>query len=66
MGVSVNSQTLYGGSDRWIIDGFVRFASGVVAALSLAGARASDGIPADLAFLFVAGPVVALGYYLIR
>ena len=52
--------------DRWVIDGFVRFASGAVAALSSPARAIQTGFLQTYAFLFVAGLVVALGYYLIR
>ena len=53
-------------TDRWLIDGVVRFASAFVGSLSSPARALQTGFLQTYAFLFVAGLVVALGYYLIR
>jgi NADH-quinone oxidoreductase subunit L len=50
--------------DRWLIDGLVRFASAAVASLSSPARAIQTGFLQTYALLFVAGLVVALGYYL--
>ena len=50
--------------DRWVVDGMVRFTSGGVRLLSTPARALQTGFVQTYAFFFVAGILVALGYYL--
>jgi NADH-quinone oxidoreductase subunit L len=52
--------------DRWIVDGLVRSGSGAVEFLSSPVRALQTGFLQTYAFLFVAGLLAALGYYLTR
>jgi NADH-quinone oxidoreductase subunit L len=52
--------------DRWILDGLVRSSSGAVGFLSAPVRSLQTGFLQTYAFLFVAGLLAALGYYLTR
>jgi len=52
--------------DRYVIDGLVRFTSGVMRAFSTPARAMQSGFVQTYAFLFVAGLLAALGYFLVR
>lgn len=53
-------------TDRWIVDGLVRSSSGAVEFFSAPVRSLQTGFVQTYAFLFVAGLLAALGYYLTR
>lgn len=53
-------------TDRHLIDGLVRFTSGFVRALSSPARAMQSGFVQTYAFLFVAGLLAALGYFLVH
>ena len=53
-------------TDRYVIDGLVRFTSGFVRSLSSPARAMQSGFVQTYAFLFVAGLLLALGYFLVH
>jgi NADH-quinone oxidoreductase subunit L len=52
--------------DRYVIDGLVRFTSASVRAFSTPARAMQSGFVQTYAFLFIAGLLAALGYFLVR
>ena len=50
--------------DRWVVDGLVRFSAATVQVLSSCARALQSGLVQTYALLFIAGLLVALGYYL--